>query len=443
TGDNAVIDSNGFISITGRIKEIIVLPSGKNINPEEIENEILSSFPLVKDIGVIDKGGILFAVIQPDFAKVSASGIVNIRETMKWEVIDRYNVKASHHKKIMDFAVIEADLPRTRLGKLRRFALKDCAGGASSVKEEIAEPDYEEYRILRDCAAEMTGRSVSAGDHLELDLNLDSLDRVELQVRIESIFGTKLSNEDLSKYPRLCDLAEHIREKKTRIEDEKINWKEILSRASSRAMPKGNYLMGFSLLFLKPFFKSYIRIKPEGISSIPDGPVIFAPNHQSHLDGILLSALLKRRMRNRTFFFAKDRNFNSALRRFFAARANIVLLNINKDLKDSILQMGTIAREGNNIVVFPEGARSRNGSIQPFKKTFAILSRELGIPVVPVAIDGAFSLFSIGSRIPRSGTIRMTFLPPVYPLEKEYSVIVEETCGAIAAAIEKEKSGRG
>jgi long-chain acyl-CoA synthetase len=438
TGDRAEIDSDGYIRITGRIKEIIVLPNGKNINPDEIENELLQTFPIIKDVGVIEKNASLFAVVFPDFQKIKDNQIINIRETIKWDVIDRYNVSASHHKKIMDFAVVETELPRTRIGKLRRFALSSMIGGASESKQTGQEPDFEEYHQLKETMEAMLGRPVSAFDHAELDLNMDSLDRVELQARVEANFGFSLSNEDISSYPRIADLAGYIRQKKTRSETEKTDWGSILRQKIEFKIPRRHYMMRALLFLLRPILRLYFRIKPIGLNRVPLGkPVIFAPNHQSFLDGIALLALLKRRTRKKTYFFAKDRNFNSRFRQFFARKANIILININKNLKETLQQMAAIVADGNNVVIFPEGARSRDGSMIAFKKMFAIISKELSIPVVPVAIQGMYEAFSIRKKIPRPVKITIEFLDPVMPEDLEYDEIVEKTRCAIADKINR------
>lgn len=434
TGDKADIDSDGYITITGRLKEIIVLPNGKNINPEEIENELLGMFPLIKDVGIIENEGKLFAIVYPDFQKINDDKIVNIRETLKWEAIDRYNVKASHHKKIMDFAIVETELPRTRIGKLKRFELKDMIGTQKESRLVIDEPEFEEYEILKNIIEEMSGRKVHAGDHLELDLNLDSLDRVELQGKVEAAFGFALSNEDISHFSRIADLAGHIRERKTTASavHEASDWGTLLRQKISFRIPRKTYMMRMLLLLLKPLFWFYLRIKVTGLEKIPvNSAVIFAPNHQSVLDGLVLSAILKRRIRKRTYFFAKDRNFNSGFKRFFAERANVILLNINKNLKETIQQMAAIADAGNNVVVFPEGARSRDGKIMKFKKTFAIVSKELGVPIVPVTIDGTYNLFSMGSIIPKPGKVKIRFHEPVKPGKRTYEEIVEKTYAII------------
>lgn len=91
-------------------------------------------------------------------------------------------------------------------------------------------------------------------------------------------------------------------------------------------------------------------------------------------------------------------------------------MDVNKDLKDSILKLAEVLRSGKKVIIFPEGTRSKTGELGEFKKTFAILSKELNVPVVPVAICGASRALPSGRWFPRPFTrIRVNFFQPVYP----------------------------
>jgi len=95
-------------------------------------------------------------------------------------------------------------------------------------------------------------------------------------------------------------------------------------------------------------------------------------------------------------------------------------MDVNKDLKESIQKLAEVLRKGKNIIIFPEGTRTKTGRMGEFKKTFAILSKELNIPVVPVAINGAYrampgrAFFPVPFR-----RISVSFSQPIYP--KGYS----------------------
>ena len=128
TGDLGYLDEKGYLHITGRKKEIIVLPNGKNINPEEVERVVLKNSEFVKEVGVFLKEGILQAIILPDFRKLNEAGITDLDDYFRWQVIDKINHIVSPYKKILRFHITSAELPKTRLGKIRRYLLPDLAG---------------------------------------------------------------------------------------------------------------------------------------------------------------------------------------------------------------------------------------------------------------------------------------------------------------------------
>ena len=120
TGDLGFIDEDGFIHITGRAKEVIVLDNGKNVYPEDIELEILKS-PYILECGIFyDKT--MKALIRPDFELLVEENVKEIREFIKKE-IHKYTKHLQPYKKIKEFKIIDRELPRTRIGKLRRFLL--------------------------------------------------------------------------------------------------------------------------------------------------------------------------------------------------------------------------------------------------------------------------------------------------------------------------------
>jgi len=121
TGDLGFIDEEGFIHITGRAKEVIVLDSGKNVYPEDIEIELLKS-PYILEVGVFYHEGKLKALIRPDFELLMEEEISDVKSFIKRE-ISRLMRGFQPYKKIKEFKVIDRELPRTRIGKLRRFLL--------------------------------------------------------------------------------------------------------------------------------------------------------------------------------------------------------------------------------------------------------------------------------------------------------------------------------
>lgn len=432
TGDLGSFDSEGYLTITGRKKEIIILSNGKNLNPEEIEKKVLEISPLVKEIGVFQKDNQLFAVIYPDFNYIGRENVVNIQETVRWNIIDKYNLSASPYKKIFNFTIVHNELPKTRLGKIKRFTLAELIKREQKERVQVDIPDYQEYRLLEEYLKELVKKDILPDEHVELDLGLDSLDKVELQAKIESTFGIAMTNEDLTVHSTVRKLADFIKEKKTKIENDVMQWSRLLKEEINYDVPQSSYMLKIFRFLFKPFFKFYLRVESEGVENIPSGtPVIIAPNHQSFLDGLMIADVLKNRQLTRTYFFAKEKNIKNSLSRFFARNSNILILNINKDLKLTLQRIAAVIKKGNNMVIFPEGARSRDGNVMSFKKSFAIISKELNVPVVPVAIEGAYEKFSIGSVFPKPGKIKLKFLKPIYPEGMDYDSITDQARNSI------------
>lgn len=124
TGDKGYFDRDGYLFITGRIDEMIVLPSGKNIDPEEIEKAIYPLSPLISELAVTQRSGHLAAVIVP--AKQSGSGAADAaRAIIRDAILNDYNASAAEYRKIRQIIFCGDDLPRTRLGKLKRHLLAD------------------------------------------------------------------------------------------------------------------------------------------------------------------------------------------------------------------------------------------------------------------------------------------------------------------------------
>lgn len=441
TGDTGYFDSEGYLSITGRVDEMIVLSSGKNINPEEIERKLLTLSPFIRDAGVAHRDGYLTAFILPDFVTLKNNGIINIQETLKWKVLDRYNAGAPPHQRITRFNVVREDLPRTRLGKLRRFMMVKSAGEEKTTVRNPAVPQSAEYRSLKEFLGLLTGREVMPGDHLELDLGLDSLNKVELMVFLETSFGTPINEQILAACPTVNDLAEYLSREKTITHREDINWKKILGERTPFTLPETGLRVRFLQALSRPLMRAYFSITHEGLENLPESPFILAPNHQSFMDSLLLSIILPKQVLNQTFFLARESLLNSKIIRYLSKNANVIFINIEKDLKGALQKSAAVLQKGRNLVIFPEGHRSRDGELGMFKKTFAILSKEMNIPVVPLAIDGAFNLYSVGKLVPVPGRVKFTFCKPIYPDRGDYQALADGVRQIIKDILESRDKG--
>jgi long-chain acyl-CoA synthetase len=437
TGDLGHLDDDKRIFITGRKKEIIVLSNGKNINPEEIENKILEMSEVITEIGVFEKADMLHAVIFSDYQKAKELGIENVEEMLKWEVIDKYNQSVTPYKKVMKFSLMKEALPRTRLLKLKRFLFPQLEMISKEKAEAITEPEFQEYKLIRDFLKELKDITIHPSDHLEIDLGLDSLDKVNLGVFLESNFGLKFTENELVSFPNLVRLAENVRDKKTKLSVEAIDWGKIFNEHLDLKLPKSWFTHNFMKNGAKIFLKLYFRLKGEGIENLPDGPFILAPNHQSFFDGLFVAVFLKNKLMKKTYFYAKEKHVQNKILKFIAAKNNVIVMDLS-DLKTSLQKMAEVLKRGKNIIIFPEGTRTQTGKIGDFKKTFAILSRELNVPIVPVAINGAYDALPRGAHFPRPWKkIKVKFLKPVSPENLTYDSLKEIVQSKVSEQLKK------
>lgn len=434
TGDLGHLDDCGRLYLTGRSKEIIVLSNGKNVQPNEIEYKLEKYAERVKEAAVVQDGDMLRAIIVPEENWAAALSDEEVEETLKREVLEPYNLTVTNYKKLMSLMVYRGELPRTRLEKLQRFKLKDIlAGGSSAPKEEapkaaVKEPDFEEYRIIKNYIEEEKHLTLKPTDHIETDLAFDSLDMVALQGFIQQTFGTNVGVADMPGFRNIEALARHVAEGKTRMEVKVEDWHELLNAdAPALELPHGNLAMPLLMKSSALFFKAYNRLSFKGTENIPqEGPMIIAPNHQSFLDAALLSIGLPMKTLRESYFYATEEHVQGALRQYFARHNNIIIMEWS-NLRDSILKMSEVLKRGKNLIIFPEGSRTRTGRMTDFKKTFAILARELQVPIVPVCIRGAFEALPRSKRFIAPSKIEVEFLKPVQPdPAKSYDEIAQQ-----------------
>lgn len=439
TGDLGRINKKGYLFITGRRKEIIVLSNGKNINPLEIEAKLEKTFPCIKEVGIYPLNDALHALIYPDFKALSDLGVKDPELYFRETVLPEFNKELSSYKRIMHFTLAKEELPRTRLGKLQRFKLEEIAAKPKRKKGKIDQPDNEEYRAVKTFLESQVDMEISPDDHLEFDIALDSLGRLSLIDFIETRFGLKLDNDKLVRFPSIRAMVDHIREHKLWHKTEGTNWTELLKEKVHVKLPKAWPTQNFIKNLAKGFFKMYFKFKGDGIQNIPEGPCIIAPNHQSFLDGLFVASFLKRKTFKTTYFYAKKKHVKGWFLRFMASKNNIIVMDIDNDLKESIQKLAEVLKSGKKIILFPEGTRTKTGELGEFKKTFAILSQELNVPIVPVAIAGAFKAFPRGSKIPRPGThVMVNFLQPIEPQDFDLDSLVGQVKGLIENKIKAE-----
>ena len=449
TGDLGKIE-DGYISIVGRKKEMIVLSNGKNINPADIENEIFKGTDLIHDIAVVEHNNHLLALVYPDFDKVKERKITNITETLKWEIIDSYNVKAPAYRKILEIKIVKEELPKTKLGKLRRFMLKDVIKNLDKPKAEekkneikIDKSDKEygtkEFQALSDYMKKEHDLEITPDSHIEIDLGLDSLDVVEMNAFIEKTFDFSVNEDEAGGIKVIRDICEYIRVHSNAYHNESVNWGDILNERVDYKLPK-SWAVGLFRILTAPIFKFYLKLTKKGQEKISSEPRIYVLNHESFADAFALGHMFTYKQAKNVYFFAIKKHFEKPVRRFFADNGNIVLVDINKNLKESLQIAAEVLKENKSLVIFPEGARTRDGEIHDFKKFFAILSKELNIPVTVIGIKGFYESMPFGSSFPKSGSVEIEVLGDIIPEKISVEEIVEKSRNLIVEWKKKKQS---
>lgn len=95
------------------------------------------------------------------------------------------------------------------------------------------------------------------------------------------------------------------------------------------------------------------------------------------------------------------------------------------NLKKGIMEMAAVLKRGQNLVIFPEGTRTKTGYVGDFKKTFAILATELNVPIIPVRISGAYEAWPRSKKLPRPKHVKVEYLTPIMPQaeQEDYDVL--------------------
>ena len=437
TGDLGFFDPTGRLHITGRKKEMIVLASGKNIYPEEIEL-VYGQSPFIKEICVIGvaqpdepTAERLHAIVVPNLDMMRERRIVNTREIIRFD-IEGLSLHLPHHKRVLSFDVWLEDLPRTTTRKLRRHAIEQMYASrqaeAGSPDDEVEWRDEDQawaadphvsaaLRAIR--AAAKPSASITPDANLELDLGLDSMERVELLASLENTFNVDVPEDAAHAIYTVRELVDALRPNggptRTATDSTGDPWANILAQPiddpeiKSIQTPHRLFApLAFTLMRVANLAaRALMGLRVSGLERVPrDGPFIMCPNHQSYLDAFLVVGALPYRTFKRLFSVGASEYFATRLTARLATLMNVVPVDPDANLVRAMQAGGFGLRRGMILVLFPEGERSPDGTPRKFKKGAAILAHQLGVPILPVAIDGLQRVW------PRGGSPRWRALLP-------------------------------
>ncbi len=430
SGDLGSMDDEGYIFIQGRLKDIIVLASGKNISVEEVNRHYLQA-PAIKEFYVLPDGRAekLVAVVVPDFDYFRRAGETDVYSRVKW-YLEFYSQQLEPYKRVKDFVLSPQELPKTRLGKVKRFEVEKIyqgrAGQTAREKKSALEEDLSPTgAAVVEVVLNQTGLPVVAlDDHLELDLGLDSLALVELLAALEQQFGVTIKEETASgvfTVAELIGLVEGLSPRRTGAPRPRKSWGEILAGAPPEAVlkrigltagwPSRMCTVGLSLFF-DTVFRAGFGLQVSGREQLPAGPCLICANHTSFMDGFLIFAATPWPLRPRLFFLGTTFYFELPVIRDVGRLLRVVPVDSARHLVAAMQAAAYVLRQGKLLCVFPEGARSVTGELKEIKPGAAILARELNVPLLPAAISGSYAAWPPGEPFPRPHPIRVAFGPP-------------------------------
>jgi long-chain acyl-CoA synthetase len=426
TGDIGVLDEAGNLYFKGRKKEVIVTPGGTNVHPEDLE-AALRRQPEVKDCVVvgIERGGNAepCAVLILLSAEMSQDGRLQ-------EVVQRANQSLAEFQRMrMWIEWPQEDFPRTNTQKPRRNVIREAAeaqilrGGTEHGRTEESA-----NRPLADLIARATGRPVGAlrdDASLDSDLGMSSLDRVELLSTLEDRYQVDLSETRFSAVQTVGDLERMLRGDVVagavyHYPSWTLRWPVTWLRLLA------HYLLLRPAIVLMAWPRIEGREHLRGVK----GPLLVVSNHVSDADlGFILTALPARfRYRLATATRGEDLEAlrSPAPGRRFLARIydrmlwilGVTLLNLfplprEAGFRRSFAYAGEAVDRGYNVLVFPEGRHTADGNMNPFRAGIGLLAENLGVPVLPMRIDGLFEVKQSGRRFTAPWRIRVRIGEPM------------------------------
>jgi long-chain acyl-CoA synthetase len=413
TGDIGSFDGAGNLTIRGRKKEVIVTPEGLHVFPEDVET-VLNAIPGVRESAVVGRDRVHAVLVLAPDANVD-------------EIVRSANLQLADHQKIRTVSVWASDqLPRTegtkkiKHGEIQSWVESGAPAVVPSSKDKM-------IAVLERFAPH---RHITPDTTLD-ELGLTSLDRVELLVDLEKQLDTSIDESfltgartisalaDISSPPTYADLP---------------SW--------SRFWP-ARLIRYFALTAVwLPLTRMFAHAHVAGLTNLADlkGPVIFASNHQSHLDTPLILSALPSRFRGHTAVAMWKEYFDA---HFWPERHTriewfrdsllywLVALFFNAfplpqtevGARQSLRYLGDLISDNWSVLYFPEGERTEAGEIHPFQPGIGLIADKLAVPVVPIRLRGVEKVLHRHAHWPRPGPVEVIFGPPLRLRGDDYAII--------------------
>jgi long-chain acyl-CoA synthetase len=423
TGDLGELDAGGNLRFRGRKKNVIVTPAGLNVYPEDLE-AALRKQPGVRDCVVI-------AQQRDGNAEPLAALLLDVpnAETARLAIYDANRALAEYQKIHSWIIWPEPDFPRTPTGKPKIAAITARAAEASSAGRND-EPVALTTADMSGMFAKLSG--INQSQDLERDLNLSSLDRVELMSALEQRYQVELNETTFAEAKTVADVQRLLRQPSVhRTEYAYPRWAQ---REPVRWLRLAVY---YALVWPATQILGHPTIiGRENLKNVR-GPILVVSNHITrradislvlvslparfrHRLATAMSGETLQRMRRppRDWFFARRWAYQLGYR-LATALFNVFPLPQLSGFRESFRYTGESIDRGYSVLIFPEGEvnNSESGEMAAFQSGIGVLAQNLRIPIVPMRLDGVWPMKRQGRRLAHIGEIvvrigvPVTFLP--------------------------------
>ena len=443
TGDLGRFDKKGNLCITGRVKNVIVLDSGKNVYPEELEFYFKQS-DMISEIAVFDmkiQGFTrVYAVINP----VSKSR--DLYSKLKDE-IEFLNKGLPDYRRVHHFAVSLDELPKNSTRKLLYNEVKKLLNEGNYQTSEADEA------VLRDVLIGTNLREEEIAGFLRVyfkedvlyvnqsfsDFNMDSLGVIALVTAIEEKFGIGVDIKELLKKQNLAEITAYLASTES---SHGVSLDDKILSGDYKRKPRRFYnpLYNIFVSFIGFLSRKIWHVEVYNREHLEEDNAVFISNHQSFLDMVWISFCIPSKYRRNIYVTGKKK---FAFLRFLFPIFPILSLDDTNSV-DVLKANADLLRQGKSLLIFPEGTRTPDGNIGVFKSGAAYLAWNLKKKVIPMGINGAYEIWPRHKKLPklfanRYGNVRVgdSIDPAGYPsvdalnkaFEKSIRSLVEQEDG--------------